>query len=257
MIKQEKHKFIYFLSFIFTYILLNFIPFKLFLNEIPYLVFRLITYFFLMIFVIVYKLRYRIEIPKPIQRPNILLLLPLFIPCFIDIIYAVIFEAEFKIQFSILILVLETIIDLFDSVVEDVIFVDVMITFLYEVLKYQEKKNLYSIIISSTFFMLIRTYVFWTYDFDDAIFNLAVTWVITFACGYLAIYYESEWVPITFHFLFNVPNFVIAPILFDYKTELEYYLFVSIFIIPLLIYTVLMYHLSEKRTHKQGTNKNA
>lgn len=250
MDKKEKNELIYLLSFGGIYAVLNFIPFKLFMEEVPYLVFRLTTYFFLMILVIFFKFRNRIEIPKPVTRLPFLSLLPFVIPCFVDILYAVIFEAEFQVSFSWFVLSMETVIDLFDSVVEDVVFVDVMISFLYYIFRDREKKNLHSMVVSSFIFTLIRTYVFWTYDFDDAIFNLIVTWLITFACGYLAIYFDSEWVPITFHFLFNVPNFVIAPILFSYKTELEYYLFVAIFIVPLLLYTILCYHLSERKLRK-------
>ncbi len=255
MDKKEKNELIYLLSFGGIYILLNFIPFRLFMEEVPYLVFRLISYFFLMILVIFFKLRNEIEIPRPAKRLHFLFLIPFLVPCFADLFYASIFEAEFQVRFSWFVLIMETIIDLFDSVVEDVIFVDVMISFLYHIFRDSERRNLHSMVVSAFIFTAVRTYVFFTYDFDDALFNLAVTWLITFACGYLAIYYDSEWVPITFHFLFNVPNFVIAPILFDYETELEYYLFISVFIVPLLIYTIICYHLSERKLKGVGNRK--
>jgi membrane protease YdiL (CAAX protease family) len=255
MNQKSKEKLRYLIAFAIAYILLNFIPFKFFMEELPYLIFRLASYLLLMALALVFKYKREIEIPVPPKTLSHLLILPFVIPCFADIFYAVIFEAEFNVSFNWMVLSLETVIDLFDSIVEDVVFVDVMISFLLDYMKDDEKHNLHAMLISSAIFTLIRTYVFIYYDFDDAIFNLVVTFLITFGCGYLAIYYASEWIPIVFHFLFNVPNFVIAPILFNYETELEYYLFISIFIVPLFCYTLFMYFMSERRLHRHSKEK--
>lgn len=236
----------YLLIFGGIYALLNFIPFRMFMPTFPYLYFRLASYLVLTFFVMFFKYYLKIEVEKPHHPLSLLLLLPFIIPCFADLLYAIIFDMEFHPEFSWKVLILETFIDLADSIVEDVIFVDVMISFLFDCLSDQKKRNLYSMLLSASIFTLVRCYVFLSLDFDDAIFNLFVTFVIVFACGYLAIYYDSEYIPITFHFLFNVPNFVIAPLMFTYETELEYYLFVSLFIVPLALYSVFMYFLSER-----------
>ncbi len=241
----------YLLIFGGIYALLNFIPFRMFMSTFPYLYFRLTSYLVLTFLVLFFKYSMKIEVEKPHHQLSLLLLLPFIIPCFADLLYAIIFDMEFHPEFSWKVLILETFIDLADSVVEDVIFVDVMISFLFDCMPNQKKRNLYSMLIAAGIFTLVRCYVFISKDFDDAIFNLFVTFVTVFACGYLAIYYDSEYIPITFHFLFNVPNFVIAPLMFTYETELEYYLFVSLFVVPLALYSAFMYLLSEKHLRNE------
>ncbi len=247
----------YLLIFGGIYAFLNFIPFRMFMSTFPYLYFRLASYLVLTFFALFFKYYLKIEVEKPHHQLSLLLLLPFIIPCFADLSYAIIFDMEFHPEFSWKVLILETFIDLADSIVEDVIFVDVMISFLFDCLPDQRKRNLHSMLLSAGIFTLVRSYVFFSMDFDDAIFNLFVTFITVYACGYLAIYYDSEYIPITFHFLFNVPNFVIAPLMFTYETELEYYLFVSLFIVPLGFYSILMYILSEKHLmhEREGVRK--
>lgn len=251
--KQEtRNKLIYLIVFTILYIVLNYIPFRFFMDTIPLLIFRLCYYALLLIPVVYFKNRCRMEIEKPLKELHYLVLVPFLLPCLMDIVYCNIYEAEFNVGFSLAELLLEAAVDLFDSIVEDIIFVDVLIAFLFDVIREKKKRNIRCMIFSAAFFCLIRCYVFIYNDPLDSLLTIFVTAVITFSCAYLAIYFDSALIPIIFHFLFNVPNFVIAPILFSYSTELEYVIFTLLFMVPLLGYTFFMYILSEKKYHRMN-----
>lgn len=249
---ETRHKLVYLIVFILMYMILNYVPFSFFMDTIPLLIFRL-CYYALMLFPVIYfKNHLRIEIEKPLKELHYLVLIPFLLPCLMDIIYCNIYEVEFNVGFSLTELLLEAAVDLFDSIVEDIIFVDVLIAFLFDIIHKKKKRNIRCMLFSAAFFSLIRCYAFIYESPLDAMLTIFVTAIITFACAYLAIYFDSALIPIIFHFLFNVPNFVIAPILFNYSTQPEYVIFTILFMVPLLAYTFFIYILSEKKYHRMN-----
>lgn len=214
------------------------------------MIFRLCYYIVFVIMLLFFKRKFHIEVEKPHQIISLLYLIPFLAPCFVDLTYCIVYEADFNEAFAGEILGLELSIDFFDSIFEDIVFVDVMIAFLFEIIHNKKKRNLKSMLLSSLFFTLIRSYVFLYNEIGYSFFLLLVTFVVTFACAYLAIYYDSAVIPVVFHLLFNVMNFVVVPLFFSYSIEVEYYLFNSIGLVLLMSYTLFLYHLSDKRYHK-------
>lgn len=250
MKKRRVQILLFFFSFAFLYSLLNYIPFAYFLDQIPFLVTRLVVYFFLTAAVIFFKHKLQIEVEKPHQQIGFAYLFPFLFPCLVDLIYCEIFHADLNPNFRGDILTLEIFIDFFDSIFEDVVFVDIAIALLFELIENRHKRNLKSILISSLFFSLIRCYVFLYNDPFYSLFSLCVTFAVTFSCGYLAIYYDSPLIPIAFHLLFNILNFVLVPLYFSFEIEVEYYLFNSSGIVLLCLYTLFLYHYSDRKYHK-------
>lgn len=229
---------------------MNYIPFSSFMNTTAYLIFRFSVYVLLVFFVIFMKHKYKIEVEKPHQELHYFSLLPLLVPCFTELIYCIIIDAETNPNFNGLVLSAEIVIDLLDSIFEDIIFVDVMIALLFDIFSYKVGRNLFTMVLASIIFTVIRSYVFISRGLVYGGFTLLITFVVTFTCCYLAIYFDSPLIPIFFHFLFNVSNFVIAPHVFTYDIELNYYMMNIFCLVFLMLYTNLLLAISYRLNKK-------
>ena len=268
MTRQTKNKFIYLCVFIGIYIILNYIIFafvpqgiqslipeglevNVFRELVP-LFFTLIVYVVFAFFVVFYKLRLEIEIERPFKELKFLWLLPLLLPCFASLLSVPVLSSPLLHMENAGEFVLDLVLDLFVSTAEDFIFVDVMISFLLDVLKDSKYKNLKAMVLSSIFFTVIRCYLFIDTAVDMAFFLLAVNFVVTFTCGYLAIYFDSALIPVGFHYLFNALNFIVAPGLFGYELDYRYFLFVIYFVLGLGVYTIALYRISRLMKYRES-----
>ena len=266
--RQTKNKFIYLCVFIGIYIILNYIIFafvpqgiqslipeglevNVFRELVP-LFFTLIVYVVFAFFVVFYKLRLEIEIERPFKELKFLWLLPLLLPCFASLLSVPVLSSPFLHMENAGEFALDLVLDLFVSTAEDFIFVDVMISFLLDVLKDSKYKNLKAMVFSSIFFTVIRCYLFIDTAVDMAFFLLAVNFVVTFTCGYLAIYFDSALIPVGFHYLFNALNFIVAPGLFGYELDYRYFLFVIYFVLGLGVYTIALYRISRLMKYRES-----
>ncbi|MCR4698415.1 MAG: hypothetical protein K5762_03510 [Bacilli bacterium] len=268
MSKETKNKLIYLLVFGGIYLLMNYLLF-LFIpvgveslipeearGSLPEgLVEILVTmtlYAVLSFFVIFYKLKLKIEIERPFKELRYFWLLPLLIPCFASLIGVALLPGSQFVMENPLLFSLDLVLDLFVAVSEDFIFVDVMISFLSDFLPKGKYKNLLAMLIASVIFTLSRNYLFIDNSVDVTFFLLAVSFVSTFTCGYLAIYFDSALIPVGFHYLFNVLNFIVAPALFVYPVNWRYYLFVMIFVLFMAIYVLALYRISRLMKYRHS-----
>ena len=268
MTRQTKNKLIYLCVFIGIYIILNYIIFAFVpqgiqslipeglevnaFRELVPLFFTLIVYVVFAFFVVFYKLRLEIEIERPFKELKFLWLLPLLLPCFASLLSVPVLSSPLLHMENAGEFALDLVLDLFVSTAEDFIFVDVMISFLLDVLKDSKYKNLKAMVLSSIFFTMIRCYLFIDTAVDMAFFLLAVNFVVTFTCGYLAIYFDSALIPVGFHYLFNALNFIVAPGLFGYELDYRYFLFVIYFVLGLGVYTIALYRISRLMKYRES-----
>ena len=210
MTKHLKRNLIIYGIFAGLYLLFNYIPFSyLIANEYAYLGFKMGFYVILSTALIIVKHKYHIEIEVPEKQISVLWLLPLMIICFAHPLYAILFNEETYEEIEVGILLFDSASDIFVSIAEDVIFVDLYISILLEITKKYKYKRVTCVLLAAITFTILHCYTFIYRDVFESLVILVTVFFLIMECGYAAIYFDSAVIPVVLHAAFNEINFVI------------------------------------------------
>ncbi len=242
--------------FILIYMLFNYLPIKGWINnEWIYLSIKLALYVAMSVFIIIYKKKKEIELDRPYCEINYLYLIPLLLPCFANLIYILIREEGVDGKFE-FIMLYDLVVDAVGSIIEDLLFVDFMIYFLLKNLKTKYRKAL-SVVIAGIVFMIAHCYSFLEFPVEVAALRLVFVALLTMECGYLAIFFDSFLIPVSFHFLFNAINYIIFDFFYYVEVSQIYYAFNFLIAIMASSYVIVLWHLSELQHFKKRTQDNS
>ena len=255
MKKSIKEKLFVFLGIALGYILWNYLPLANWLgNEVLLLGIKAGYYALLAAAVILLKHKFEIEIERPHKELKYVFLIPLVVCCLTNLVSALIFKyapGEEAGEYGIL--ALDLFVDLLGSIIEDLCFVDILISLLLDVLKSKYKKSL-AMILSGLIFTAVHAYSFLylsgAEQYALAGFQLVSVFLATLACGYLAIYYDSAIIPVGFHFLFNALNHVVFFHFFEFnilEAGWPYILYVAMIALLTFAYFNALWHMSESQ----------
>lgn len=253
MAKISKTKLIIIISLTIGYMFLTFLPFEEWIgNEYGYLAFKFVYLFILACISIFLKKKYEIEIERPIKEISYLWLLPLLIPCFSNFLYVFLMKIKPVAEIENGILVLDLLCDLFLSVVEDTILVDMLNSLFLDLFEGKMRRaKLLSMTLCGLIFTLVHTYSFIYKAPEVAAFELIYIFLVTLECSYLAIYFDSEIIPITFHFLFNAIDFVAFDAIFEVKMSWHYFAFSMLIASFSLFYILALTKISSLQKYRK------
>lgn len=212
--------------------------------ETVFFIVRVIFYFLMAGVAIFVKLRFHFEIERPRKEIHYLWLAPFLLTFVSSIVYGFVTKSElnpigFQHDFF-----LEMGIEVFGVIVEDLIFVDFALDILLELLPKRKHSALLACVIAAFIFVLVRCSYFTLYSWDVSLFLLFFVFCINFICGYLAVYFDSVLIPLSFHFLCNTLNLVIASEIYLINYDLYYYFFMSFVLIASVVYSLALYRIS-------------
>lgn len=238
------------IPFVLIYILFNYLPIKKWIgNEWIYLSIKLGLYLAMSVFAVIYKKKKDIELERPYCEINYFYLIPLLLPCFANLIYMLIREEGVDGHFE-YIMLYDLVVDAFSSIIEDLLFVDIMLVFLLNNLNFKYKKAI-SVVIAGLIFMSCHCYSFLDFRPEVAALRLVFVALLTMECGYLAIFFDSFWIPVGFHFLFNAINYIIFDFFYYVDVSQIYYAFNFLIAIMASSYVIVLWHLSELQHFKK------
>ncbi len=260
MEKPLKRKLILLISLVLYYILFSYLPFQIWFSEKGFQIARIIAFVPAVAVLIFLKHLWHIEIKRPHVQLKYIFLLPLILFCFINFLSVPIFnfpksqEAQ-----DVGLLVLELVSDGAAAIFEDLLFVDLFICFFLDVVHVKHAKSL-AIFASAFLFSLAHCYIFLyqTYpgSFNDpflvSLLQIIYIFLLVLVCGYLAIYFDSAIIPVSFHFFYNVINHILFYHFYEFDISWPYVLFVSIFAVFGIFYFTALWHLSEERPYRKN-----
>lgn len=249
---KNKHILVLIIPVALIYLLFNYEPLPKQINsEEIYLSIKLVLYVILSFFVLFFKKKWKIEIERPKKEISFFYLFGLLIPCFANLIYHFLMPSAGHNEFELL-LIFDVIVDVSASVLEDVIFVDLLIALVLNNVNWKHK-NLFAILISGGVFTLVHCYTFLNNTWQMSLLLLAWVFLLTLTCGYLAIYFDSFLIPVGVHFLFNATNYVVFNSIYG-KIDLDVHYIVFNIVIMLMgfFYVVALWHLSELQAYKKA-----
>lgn len=252
MKKHLKQNLIIFAVFAAAYFLFNYIPLKLWIeNEFVFLGIKIGFYGILSGLLIWLKHKCHIEIEVPEKQINILWLLPLLIICFAHPLYALLFNQHMVEEVEVGVLVFDAATDIFVSIVEDIVFVDLYISLLMELFHNNKYKRIISIMIAALTFTLAHCYTFMYFEWREALVILITVFFLIVECGYAAIYFDSPIIPIVLHAVFNELNFVIFEQLFHVdESKPQYSIFLLVVLALTCCYLAAIYKMSTLQKFK-------
>lgn len=259
MAKPTKRKLIILVSLVVYYALFSYLPLETWLGERGFLIARLIAFSPAVSFLIFAKHFWGIEISRPHIQLRYLFLLPLLIFCSINFLAVPIFEfPHSKEAQDIGLLFLELFSDSAAAVFEDLLFVDLFICFFLDVVHWKHARLL-SIFCSAALFCLCHLYIFFyqtypgEFDYPELVSLLQIVFIymLTLVCGYLAIYFDSAVIPVTFHFAYNASNHILFYHFYEFDISWPYVLFVSIFAVFGIFYFIALWHMSEHQAYRE------
>lgn len=235
------------------YILLNFIPFHWWIpNQYYFFTFRLCTLLFFAALSIYLKHRNKIEIERPVRQISYYWLIPLIIPCFTNFIYVTIVGINPLDEIRADLLAMDIICDIFLSIFEDIVFVDMLNSFFLDLFECRTRKSkLYSMLCCATIFTLLHSYNFILNDPEIAVYELVFIFLITMECSYLAIYFGKEIIPIGFHILFNSIDFVAFGAIYDITMSWKYFGFSMILAFFTFFYILALAKISSLQKYRK------
>lgn len=259
MDKSVKRNLILLISLIAYYVLFSYLPFEVWFSERGFQIARLVAFVPAVAVLIVLKHLWHIEIKRPHVQLKYVFLLPLVLFCFINFLSVPIFNfpKSHEAQDAWL-LVLELVSDGAAAIFEDLLFVDLFICVFLDTVHVKHAKPL-AIFASAFLFCVAHSYIFLyeTYpgDVNDAflvsLLQIIYIFLLVLVCGYLAIYFDSAVIPVTFHFLYNAINHILFYHFYEFDISWPYVLFVSIFAVFGIFYFVALWHLSEERPYRK------
>ncbi|MCQ2798792.1 MAG: CPBP family glutamic-type intramembrane protease [Bacilli bacterium] len=255
MHKSIKTKLLTFLPFVVLYFLFNYLPIEHWVggNEIIYLSIKLGVYGLSAAALIYLKHKFHVEIEVPEKQISIWWLIPLLFVCFTHPLYATLFGDGVKlaeeIEFGVL--AFDAGVDIFVSIVEDILFVDLYISLLMEVFKKHKYKRVLSIFVAAITFTVAHAYTFIYHEPLEAVVILVTVFFLIVECGYLAIYFDSALIPIIAHALFNELNFVIFDQIYDVTySDYRYATFAALMILMAGCYLSTLYRMSTLQKYR-------
>jgi|GEM_PF-5671340 len=209
--KSFLRSFLLWLPFLVLYLLYKFLPFSVWIgNEYGFLAFKILFFVALDVPLLLYKKKNRaLETPEVYESAPYWTLLPLLICCFSNFLTVPILSLPFEKSVNAGILVLDILSDYPVSLFEDVFFLEMGIAIWEMILPHRKGHRMLSGILASLIYMLCDAYSFHGYPWDYQVFQDAMVFLLAGLCAYLALHYESLWLAVSFHFLFNVGNFIL------------------------------------------------
>lgn len=254
-IKVKKALLLFIFGVVF-YIVFNYLPIKFWIekgiedaviSEYIWITVKLVFYSGLCIPLLLLKKKAGIDIEKPFKEAPFYFLIPLLIPNVGNFLAVYFIDPAVRSSLHYGILVYDLITDFFTSVYEDVVFVDLGIFLLTELLKENGFRRLLAVLIAGLFFTAVHSYSYLYEDLALALFQQFYVFLLTLECGYLAIYYDSALIPIVAHYLFNALNHVAFGFFFVHDGSLigpDYLIFTGVIALFAVGYTILLWNYS-------------
>lgn len=241
------------------YAVFCYLPWVSWFGEWVFLIIKLVAFAVAAGILIFFKHKYKWEIERPHKELRYSFLLPLFLFCGINFLSVPFLNPSYSYEAEDLgLLFMESFADLASSVLEDVLFVDVFIALMLEILPFRYKRSL-SILFSSLLFTAVHACLFLypgEFTASDpiqvAIVQEVFVFLLTAGCGYLAIYYDSALIPVAFHFLYNLCNHVLYYHIYALELSWQYVLFISIFAVFAIFYFAALWHMSEAMVYRKN-----
>ncbi len=259
MAKPVKRKLIIFVTLFVYYVVLSYLPSEVWFGERGFLIARILAFAPAVSFLIFAKHFWEIEIERPHIQLKYLFLLPLLIFCAINFLSVPIigFGPSYEAQ-DVGLLMLELVADSAAAVFEDLLFVDLFICLFLDLFHFKHAR-LVSIFCSATLFCAAHCYIFLypTYPGEIeavwlvSLLQIVFIYLLTLVCGYLAIYFDSALIPVSFHFLYNASNHILFYHFYDFALSWRYVLFVSIFAVFGIFYFIALWHMSEHQAYRE------
>ena len=250
---KSLHKLVLFIAFTLVYALFEYLPIEHWIeNELVFLIVRISFFIVFSGLIIFFKLKYKIEIERPKIQISYLWLTPLLIPCFTNFYaVAILNGGNFSVAEGTEILILDLVADLFASILEDLLFIDLAISYLYDLFpQWSKKKRHLYILIAALFFTLIHSYSFLYQELPVAIIQMVSVFYLSCVCGYLAIFFRSEIIPIIAHFFFNAINFVTFSHFYELNLSKEYFELVTLILLFTIPYVIALYYMSHLKKYQ-------
>ena len=260
MEKSVKRKLLLLIGLVVYYVLFSYLPFEVWFSEKGFQIARIIAFVPALSALIFLKHFWHIEIDRPHTQLKYIFLLPLVLFCFINFLSVPIFNFPKSQEAQDAgLLVLELVSDGAAAIFEDLLFVDLFICVFLDLVHVKHARSL-SIFASACLFCLAHCYIFLyqTYpgDFNDAflvsLLQIVYIFLLVLVCGYLAIYFDSAIIPVSFHFFYNAINHILFYHFYEFDISWPYVLFVSIFAIFGIFYFVALWHLSDGRPYRKN-----
>lgn len=257
MSEASKKKLFVIALFMAFYVLFSFLPLQPWLGEWGFLVLRFVCFTVCAGLLVFFKNRYHWSIDHPNKELRYTFLFPLTIFCFINFFSVPFFKFNLSIEAEdIGLMFMESATDFSASVFEDVLFVNLLIGLLLDLVNWKYKRS-FSVLLSAVLLTAAHSYTFLypgEFPASDplqvACVQEAFIFLITAGCGYLSMFFDSAVIPVAFHFLYNVCNHILFYHFYDLVVSWEYILFVAIFAFFGVSYFIALWHMSEHEVYR-------
>ncbi len=249
---KEKKNFLYtFLYLLALYLGVKMVPFEKWI-KISWIVELLKTVSYLLLLLLALW-ECKKENMKPNRKEphlNYLFLIPLFLgPCS-NLLYGLMFQSEtgqgFDAYFAF------TAIETLECVIlEEILFRLILFTFLQKVVENEKRTDVIVILLDSLFFSLMHAVNFFGNNPLNVFLQMGYTFILGVVLSNLAINFETPFVPVFGHFLFNFLNTDLAVRIYSFDmSKVNYLLFSVAIALFVVLYTVGLYLISKNKQRR-------
>ena len=202
MSEASKKKLFVIAPFMAFYVLFSFLPLQPWLGEWGFLVLRFVCFTVCAGLLVFFKNHYHWSIDHPNKELRYTFLFPLTIFCFINFFSVPFFKFNLSIEAEdIGLMFMESATDFSASVFEDVLFVNLLIGLLLDLVNWKYKRS-FSVLLSAVLLTAAHSYTFLypgEFPASDplqvACVQEAFIFLITAGCGYLSMFFDSAVIP--------------------------------------------------------------
>jgi membrane protease YdiL (CAAX protease family) len=176
-------------------------------------------------------------------------LIPLILGCLSNFFYGLLFIKEQTISFNASLFTMDIFISIFSITIEELLFRFLLLTFLSLKIKESKNKDLLVILFSSLAFCLMHVINFFGNDPLSVLAQLGYTFVLGLILGVIAYYYETPFLTIIGHFLFNFLNQVFFSAFYSLTFSTQYLVYSIVFALIMILYTLFLVYLIRRKKH--------
>ncbi len=249
MKKEQYLPLVSFLSSLFLYLGISFLPIQKWIDSLWIVQLIRAGICLILLFLLLFDSR-RLKLAEKEKHPSYLLVLPFLLLCCSNFLYVLFFRISPSLSFNTPIFFTSLILVLVKAGVEELLFRKLLLSFLLDVRKDRKHKELLAILIVSLCFSLRHAVNFYGNDPLSVFSQIGYTFFLSlFLTGY-TIFYSSLLPSYSCHFLFNLLNKLLFSSFYEIEINPSYILF-SIRIGFLLFLFYLLFGLVKYRKTKK------
>ena len=191
--------------------------------------------------------RGNITLTYPAARLSFWWLLPFLLGTASNLFYCLFFQKEVTVNITWYLFLCDIFLTILGVLIEEYLFRYILFSFYEDIFEGKKNKDIAVILISALSFALLHVVNFYGNNPIAVLIQIAYTFVLGIFLGLIAYYFESPWIPIAGHFLFNFLNTNLFLALYSIELDSSYYIFNVCVGVVLFLYSVLVYIMARRK----------